>query len=110
MLRSAHELFPVALLGRASLRPLLRDIRYSGDGPDRRHGVAGAYEQLKDLTRGKAIDGVALHAFIRSAPIPADARDRLLALTPRSYVGKAAELARAAADAIDRGLGKGAPR
>ena len=76
----------------------------------RRHGVAGAYEQLKDLTRGKAIDGVALHAFIRSAPIPADARDRLLALTPRSYVGKAAELARAAADAIDRGLGKGAAR
>ena len=76
----------------------------------RRHGVAGAYEQLKDLTRGKAIDGVALHAFIRGAPIPADARDRLLALTPRSYVGKAAELARAAADAIDRGLGKGVAR
>jgi adenylosuccinate lyase len=74
----------------------------------RRHGVANAYEQLKDLTRGKAIDGVALHAFIRGAPIPADARDRLLALTPRSYVGKAAELARAAADAIERDSGKGA--
>ncbi|HZW72088.1 MAG TPA: adenylosuccinate lyase, partial [Caldimonas sp.] len=74
----------------------------------RRHGVADAYEQLKDLTRGKAIEGDTLHAFIRSAPIPADARDRLLALTPRSYVGRAAELARAAADAIERDSGKGA--
>jgi len=54
--------------------------------------------------------GVALHAFIRSASIPAEARDRLLALTPRSYVGKAAELARAAADAIEPGRGKGAAR
>jgi adenylosuccinate lyase len=68
----------------------------------RRHGVADAYEQLKDLTRGKAIDRDALHAFIRAAALPAEARDRLLALTPRSYVGKAAELARAAADAIER--------
>jgi len=76
----------------------------------RRHGVAGAYEQLKDLTRGKAIDRDALHAFIRSAALPIEARDRLLALTPRSYVGKAAELARAAADAIERdgAPGKGA--
>jgi adenylosuccinate lyase len=69
----------------------------------RRHGVTDAYEQLKDLTRGKAIARDALHAFIRGAPIPAEARDRLLALTPRSYVGKAAELARAAADTIERG-------
>ena len=76
----------------------------------RRHGVANAYEQLKDLTRGKAIDGVALHVFIRSAPIPAEARDRLLAQTPRSYVGRAAVLARAAADAIERDRGKGAAR
>jgi len=76
----------------------------------RRHGIAGAYEQLKDLTRGKAIDRDALHAFIRSAALPVEARDRLLALTPRSYVGKAAELARAAADAIERdgAPGKGA--
>jgi adenylosuccinate lyase len=76
----------------------------------RRHGVTGAYEQLKDLTRGKAIDRDALHAFIRGAALPAATRDRLLALTPRSYVGKAAELARGAADAIERGSGKGAAR
>jgi adenylosuccinate lyase len=68
----------------------------------RRHGIANPYEQLKALTRGKAIGRDALHAFIRTLALPAEARDRLLALTPRSYVGKAAALARAAADAVER--------
>ena len=60
----------------------------------RRYGVANAYEQLKDLTRGK--DGVSresLHAFIDSLGIPADAKQRLKALTPATYIGKAADLA-----------------
>jgi adenylosuccinate lyase len=65
----------------------------------RRHGIAEPYEQLKALTRGKAITKDALHAFIRGLAIPAGERDRLLALTPRTYVGKAAALARSAADA-----------
>ena len=60
----------------------------------RRHGIANPYEQLKELTRGKAITREALHAFIRGLAIPAAERERLLAMTPRSYVGKAAELAR----------------
>jgi adenylosuccinate lyase len=68
----------------------------------RRHGIANPYEQLKALTRGKAIGRDALHAFIRTLALPAEARDRLLALTPRGYVGKAASLARAAADAVER--------
>jgi len=65
----------------------------------RRHGIADSYEQLKALTRGKAITKDALHAFLRSLAIPAAERERLLALTPRSYVGRAAALAVAAADA-----------
>jgi adenylosuccinate lyase len=60
----------------------------------RRHGIANPYEQLKELTRGKAITKEALHAFIRGLGIPAAERERLLAMTPRSYIGKAAELAR----------------
>ena len=60
----------------------------------RRHGIANPYEQLKELTRGKAITREALHAFIRGLAIPAAERERLLAMTPRSYVGKATELAR----------------
>jgi adenylosuccinate lyase len=60
----------------------------------RRHGVANPYEQLKALTRGKAITRESLHAFIDGLAIPDDARARLKALTPASYIGKAAELAR----------------
>jgi adenylosuccinate lyase len=61
----------------------------------RRHGIADAYEKLKGLTRGK--DGItreALHAFIRGLAIPDAEKQRLLALTPATYVGKAAELAK----------------
>ena len=60
----------------------------------RRYGVANAYEQLKELTRGKGITRDALHAFIDGLQIPVDARTRLKALTPATYIGKAAELAR----------------
>ena len=60
----------------------------------RRYGVENPYEQLKALTRGQGITRDALHAFIRGLAIPADARDRLLALTPASYLGKAGDLAR----------------
>ncbi|MFZ9375249.1 MAG: adenylosuccinate lyase, partial [Burkholderiaceae bacterium] len=53
----------------------------------RRHGVQGAYEQLKEVTRGKTVRAEDLHALIRSLPIPQADKDRLLALTPASYVG-----------------------
>jgi adenylosuccinate lyase len=61
----------------------------------RRYGVENPYEQLKALTRGKGgITKEALHDFIRNLAIPQDARERLLAMTPASYIGKAAELAK----------------
>jgi adenylosuccinate lyase len=60
----------------------------------RRYGVANAYERLKELTRGKGITRDALHAFLDGLQSPADARTRLKALTPATYIGKAAELAR----------------
>ncbi len=60
----------------------------------RRFGVAGAYEKLKDVTRGQTVTREALHELIRSLEIPQAERDRLLAMTPASYTGKAAELAR----------------
>jgi adenylosuccinate lyase len=60
----------------------------------RKHGVPEAYEKLKALTRGKRLDPRTLAAFIRALPIPADARRRLLALTPATYVGLAPALAR----------------
>jgi adenylosuccinate lyase len=61
----------------------------------RRYGVTGAYEQLKDLTRGKGgITRESLHAFVRKLAIPDDAMQSLLALTPANYIGKATELAK----------------
>ncbi|MFM8609012.1 MAG: adenylosuccinate lyase [Burkholderiaceae bacterium] len=62
----------------------------------RRHGVQGAYEQLKEVTRGKTVCAEDLHALIRSLPIPQADKDRLLALTPGTYTGLAADLARRA--------------
>jgi adenylosuccinate lyase len=60
----------------------------------RRYGVPNPYEQLKELTRGKGITSEALAAFVDQLPIPPAERLRLRAMTPASYIGKAAELAR----------------
>jgi adenylosuccinate lyase len=61
----------------------------------RRHGLPNPYEQLKALTRGKGgITPAALHEFVRGLDLPEADRARLLALTPSTYIGKAAELAR----------------
>ena len=62
----------------------------------RRFGVTGAYEKLKEVTRGKTVTAEALHGLIRTLEIPEAEKQRLLALTPGSYTGKAAELARRA--------------
>ncbi|HEX7888518.1 MAG TPA: adenylosuccinate lyase [Ramlibacter sp.] len=62
----------------------------------RRFGVQGAYEKLKEVTRGKTVAAADLHALIRSLEIPQAEKDRLLAMTPASYIGKAAELAKRA--------------
>jgi adenylosuccinate lyase len=60
----------------------------------RRHGVPEAYEKLKALSRGQRLERRELAAFIKALPIPAEAKKRLLSLTPATYTGLAAELAR----------------
>ena len=60
----------------------------------RRHAVPEAYEQLKALTRGKRLDAAAVAAFIAGLPLPEAEKQRLLALTPATYLGLAARLAR----------------
>lgn len=60
----------------------------------RRYGLPNPYEQLKELTRGKQITAQALRAFIDTLALPAPEKERLKALTPANYTGKAAELAR----------------
>jgi len=61
----------------------------------RRYGLVGAYERLKDLTRTKGgVTREALHAFVNGLELPDAEKRRLLALTPATYTGKAAELAK----------------
>jgi adenylosuccinate lyase len=59
----------------------------------RRYGVQGAYEKLKEVTRGKTVLAADLHDLIRSLEIPEPEKTRLLAMTPASYTGIAEQLA-----------------
>jgi len=60
----------------------------------RRYAVPDAYEQLKALTRGRRIDAQSIAVFVDGLPIPPAEKKRLKAMTPASYIGLAARLAR----------------
>ena len=62
----------------------------------RRYGVQGAYEKLKEVTRGQSVTAADLHGLVRSLDIPEAEKTRLLALTPATYTGMAEALARRA--------------
>ena len=61
----------------------------------RRYGIPGAYEKLKEASRGKTVRREDLHALIAGLEIPAEDKARLLAMTPASYIGQAVALAQA---------------
>ncbi|MET0204732.1 MAG: adenylosuccinate lyase [Casimicrobiaceae bacterium] len=61
----------------------------------RRYNLPTPYEQLKALTRGKSgMTREALAAFVDGLALPDDAKARLSALTPATYTGLAAQLAK----------------
>ncbi|WP_294769334.1 adenylosuccinate lyase [uncultured Rhodoferax sp.] len=60
----------------------------------RRFGLPQPYEQLKKFTRGAAMTKELMRGFIAGLEIPQEEKDRLLAMTPGSYTGKASELAK----------------
>ena len=59
----------------------------------RRHGIADAYEQLKELTRGQKITEKDIKKFVKGLDISSDAKDEILNLTPLKYLGYAPQLA-----------------
>lgn len=61
----------------------------------RRYAIPEPYEKLKALTRGNAISREVIAQFVATLEIPQPAKEYLLALTPASYVGNAAEQAQA---------------
>jgi len=60
----------------------------------RRYGIEQPYEKLKELTRGKSIDRESLQTFVDGLEIPDEAKRRLKALTPATYLGNATTQAR----------------
>jgi len=59
----------------------------------RRYDIEGAYEKLKDFSRGQEVNADSVRVFIESLDIPDSAREEMLKLTPRTYIGYAEELA-----------------
>lgn len=61
----------------------------------RKHGVVDAYEQLKELTRGRPINSGNIKEIIDAASHKLDLEDgtRLMELSPRTYLGGAEQLA-----------------
>jgi len=112
VLRNMGVAFGYALLGMDSLKRGLAKLEVNHEALDadldaawevlaepiqtvmRRHGLASPYEQLKELTRGKAITCETLAAFVDTLALPEAQKARLRALTPGSYTGLAAQLAR----------------
>jgi adenylosuccinate lyase len=60
----------------------------------RRYGLPQPYEQLKKFTRGAPMTRELMQGFIAKLEIPEAERQRLLTMTPASYLGMAVELAR----------------
>lgn len=61
----------------------------------RRYHLPHAYEQMRDLSRGQAVDAATLKQFIETLAIPEEAKQRLLKLTPHTYTGLAKQLVKA---------------
>ncbi len=62
----------------------------------RKVGMDRPYERLKELTRGRRVTAEIMRDFIAALPLPKEDRSRLLKLTPATYIGLAAKLARLA--------------
>ncbi|NLS11452.1 adenylosuccinate lyase [Vibrio sp. SM6] len=58
----------------------------------RRYGIEKPYEKLKELTRGKRVDGEAMRQFIDGLELPEHEKARLKEMTPANYIGQAIEL------------------
>ena len=56
----------------------------------RRYSIEKPYEKLKELTRGKRVNGDSMREFIDTLELPKSVKDELKSLTPEAYIGRAA--------------------
>ncbi len=61
----------------------------------RRYGIEQPYEKLKELTRGRRVNKEIMQTFVDALELPDEARQRLRKMTPASYIGNAAQQAKA---------------
>src|SRR5699024_12708049 len=76
------------VLGEA-IQPIMRAEAIAGTP-----GMENPYERLKDLTRGHRVDAQRMREFVAELGLSEAAEQRLKDLTPQTYTGLAAELAR----------------
>lgn len=62
----------------------------------RKVGMDHPYERLKELTRGRRVTAEIMQDFVKGLPLPEEDKKRLLKLTPATYIGLAAKLAKLA--------------
>ena len=62
----------------------------------RKVGMDHPYERLKELTRGRRVNAEIMRDFVKALPLPKADKVRLLNLTPSTYLGLAAKLAKLA--------------
>ncbi len=55
----------------------------------RKFGIEDAYEKLKELSRGKEITKEKIQEFVQALDIPEEEKNRLLKLSPSTYIGLA---------------------
>jgi adenylosuccinate lyase len=102
-----HVMVALSSLRRGLAKLQINEVRIAADIDDeraweivaeaiqtlmRRYGFDQPYEQLKQLTRGRAVDRKMIEEFVAKLPFDDRAREALRRLTPRNYVGLAAEL------------------
>ncbi len=86
------EVNPAALA--ADLDPAWEVMAEAVQTVMRRHGLPAPYEQLKQFTRGQPMTRELMLGFVAALALPEADKTRLLAMTPASYTGLAAALAR----------------
>ena len=60
----------------------------------RKHGISGGYETMKKTSRGKKVTKDNLHFMIKNLDIPLQEKNKLLDLTPATYLGLSKKLAK----------------
>lgn len=66
----------------------------------RAHGATDPYATIKERVQGKKLDQSSYRNLVKELDLPEEQRERLMQLTPKSYIGLASELAKQALENV----------